>query len=419
MVASRRRRELAAARKAAGYTQEALAEVLHVDRSTVIRWEAGQHAPVPYLWPKLARVLGVTRERLTQLLAGDESSLPRSAAYKPPTNQAVSLDNMKRRTLMKWGAGATAVASLGVNAGTTVGMTDVQRLQRSAARLHSLDQQHGGDALWQAALVQAHDGVLLLEYGSYTDTVGQHLLTASGQLQICAGWLAFDAGQHEVARSCFGEALAMSRQANDAQIETRALANLALQSNALSRPREALRYAASAEHAATGRGSTIWLAAIPQLRLAIGSSFTGNARDADRAISQARRVLERDNDAANEEWSSFLGPAEIDGIEATCAIELWRSSHAERLLEQTIAGYAKQFARNLSLYRVRLSRARLDMGAVDGAAEAAHSALDDLCSEVVSWRIASELDAVAKRLAAYPEVDGVESFLMRYQAMNQ
>jgi hypothetical protein len=206
----------------------------------------------------------------------------------------------------------------------------------------------------------------------------------------------------------------MSCQANDAQIETRALANLAYQSNALARPREALRYAAGAEHAATGRGSTVWLATLPQLRLAIGNSLAGNSRDADHALSNARRALERDNDAANEEWSAFLSPMEIDGIEATCAIELQRPGRAERLLEQTIAGYATQFARNLTGWRVRLARARLDTGAVDGAAEAAHRALDDLTGEVASWRVSTELDAVAKRLIAYPKVDGVERFLVRY-----
>ena len=211
----------------------------------------------------------------------------------------------------------------------------------------------------------------------------------------------------------------MSRQANDAQIETRALANLAYQSNVLARPREALRYAAGAEHAATGHGSTVWLATLPQLRLAIGSALAGNARDADHALSNARRALDRDSEAASEEWSAFLSPMEINGIEATCAIELQRPSYAERLLEHTIAGYAAQFARNLAGWRVRLARARLDTGAVDGAAEAAHSALDDLTGEVASWRVWTELDAIAKRFIAYPEVEGVEQFLVRYRAVSQ
>ncbi|MGH7867185.1 MAG: helix-turn-helix transcriptional regulator [Candidatus Dormibacteraceae bacterium] len=49
MVASRRRTKLVVARKSAGYTQEQLAAVLHVERSTIIRWEAGQNVPLPYL----------------------------------------------------------------------------------------------------------------------------------------------------------------------------------------------------------------------------------------------------------------------------------------------------------------------------------------------------------------------------------
>jgi DNA-binding XRE family transcriptional regulator len=64
----RRRAALVGARKAAGHTQEGLAAALHVDRSTVIRWEAGDHAPLPYLWPKLARLLGQSQEQLRELI---------------------------------------------------------------------------------------------------------------------------------------------------------------------------------------------------------------------------------------------------------------------------------------------------------------------------------------------------------------
>ena len=133
-------------------------------------------------------------------------------------------------------------------------------------------------------------------------------------------------------------------------------------------------------------------------------------------MGQARRVLDGDSNTAGEEWSAFLSSSEIDGIEATCAIELGRPQHAERLLEQTIASYERQFARNLAGWRVRLARARLDMGAADGAAEAAHGVLDDIAGEVASWRIGAELGVVAAGLAAHHEIDEVARFLDRYQA---
>lgn len=67
-----RRRGFARVRKAAGYTQESLAAALHVDRSTVVRWEAGRNEPWPYLWPRLARLLGIPRAKLERLLAAED-----------------------------------------------------------------------------------------------------------------------------------------------------------------------------------------------------------------------------------------------------------------------------------------------------------------------------------------------------------
>ncbi len=63
-----KREGLVQARKAAGYTQESFAEAVGVDRSTAARWEAGDHEPSPYLRPKIARLLSVSRDELKELL---------------------------------------------------------------------------------------------------------------------------------------------------------------------------------------------------------------------------------------------------------------------------------------------------------------------------------------------------------------
>jgi transcriptional regulator with XRE-family HTH domain len=71
-----RRTAFAAARKAAGFSQETLAEHLGVDRSTVARWETGTVAPQPWHRPKPAEALDVTRHELTTPLTTGAAERP-------------------------------------------------------------------------------------------------------------------------------------------------------------------------------------------------------------------------------------------------------------------------------------------------------------------------------------------------------
>jgi len=69
-----KRRALAERRKAVGSTQEQLAEVLDVERSTVVRWEAGETTPLP----KLAEALAVSVDELDAMLAERTDSRERT-----------------------------------------------------------------------------------------------------------------------------------------------------------------------------------------------------------------------------------------------------------------------------------------------------------------------------------------------------
>jgi transcriptional regulator with XRE-family HTH domain len=66
-MASKRVR-LARRRKAAGFSQERLAEHLGVERTTVGRWESAETEPHPWTRPKLARALKITADQLQELL---------------------------------------------------------------------------------------------------------------------------------------------------------------------------------------------------------------------------------------------------------------------------------------------------------------------------------------------------------------
>ncbi|MBV9143537.1 MAG: hypothetical protein JO115_21930 [Pseudonocardiales bacterium] len=59
---------------------------LGVDRSTVGRWESGESEPLPWLRPKLAELLGVTRERLDELLLAVDTETDPSATSELPSS---------------------------------------------------------------------------------------------------------------------------------------------------------------------------------------------------------------------------------------------------------------------------------------------------------------------------------------------
>ena len=67
-----RRHLLAERRKTVGHTQEQLAELVGVERSTVVRWEAGEAEPKPWSRPKLAQALAVSVDELHRLLTVPE-----------------------------------------------------------------------------------------------------------------------------------------------------------------------------------------------------------------------------------------------------------------------------------------------------------------------------------------------------------
>ncbi|MGH3999933.1 MAG: helix-turn-helix transcriptional regulator [Pseudonocardiaceae bacterium] len=104
------RRRFARRRKALGFTQESLAALLHVERSTVVRWESGKSEPLAWQWPKLATALRVTPDQLADLFT--------ETPVRSPLNITIDHDgqvedDMNRRgTLKVLAVGAASLAPL-------------------------------------------------------------------------------------------------------------------------------------------------------------------------------------------------------------------------------------------------------------------------------------------------------------------
>ncbi|MFJ8577938.1 hypothetical protein [Micromonospora sp. NPDC093277] len=409
----------------------------YVDHRWVGKLERGEHR-----WPSaerrsgLRQVLGATtdaviglyspRRTSTATSADHDRETPGTSSLAEPTAdtlmqpQGVTSGDMRRRAVVALGVVAALAGTeqrlpeIGKGRARKIGSGDVVPLERSVAHLYSLDNQIGGDSLWQAAALKVRDGYSMLERASYSSSTENRLLKATARLEMCTGWLALDAGEHVVARTRFTEALTLGRQAQDPEVETAALAYLAGQANSLNRPREALRFASSAAQVPT-IDQRPRLAAIPWLRFAVASSLTGDARGSEIAITKARRIVDRDGQKPAAEWCSFLSHTEIDGLHGTCELALGRAGRAERLLDAAVSGYSDGYARNRALYRVRLAHARLLEREPEGAADAANAALDDMVGEVASWRVSTEMAEVSRLFAPYRGAAEVDSFLDRYR----
>lgn len=98
-----KRVRLARARKAAGLSQEALAQRVGVERSTVVRWETTTIEPQPWIRPRLANALGVTAEELAGMLTAFVEPISR----EPEQERHPLLDGLRRA--MFGGTGKTPV----------------------------------------------------------------------------------------------------------------------------------------------------------------------------------------------------------------------------------------------------------------------------------------------------------------------
>jgi DNA-binding XRE family transcriptional regulator len=67
-------------RRVVGLSQEALAEQLGVDRTTIIRWERGDNEPQPWQRPNIAMALKVSVEELDALLSSADQNTADSSA---------------------------------------------------------------------------------------------------------------------------------------------------------------------------------------------------------------------------------------------------------------------------------------------------------------------------------------------------
>jgi transcriptional regulator with XRE-family HTH domain len=198
-----RRTELARVRKAVGYSQESLAEAVGVDRSTVVRWEAGTSEPFPYQQPKLARLLGVDAAALRALLHPADVAVIAVQPWYAPT--ATEDDELEALELMRR-----------VDA-SDVGKETLQRLESIVDELAIAYPKTPPQVL--LSRIRKHLGyVNRLFDGHKTLAEHQRLLVIGGWLSLLGATVHIDLNQADAARARLKTAASLAEHAGHDEI---------------------------------------------------------------------------------------------------------------------------------------------------------------------------------------------------------
>jgi transcriptional regulator with XRE-family HTH domain len=352
----RRRAALAGVRKAVGYTQEGLAAALHVDRSTVIRWEAGDHAPLPYLRPRLAGLLGLSREQLRELVDHDSGSRPR-ADGRIGTDEArvvvpVDPDEFERFSAALANPRRTDAAV-------------VEHLAGVLAEQRRAEDAVGGRWLLGPVLaqIQVIDGIVR----QARSPVRAAVLEVKAHYEEFAGWMRQDATDSAGALRHYDVAMEVAQEIGDANM---IVSILSLKSHLAWADNDAARAIglAVAGQCELRHVSDAVLALIAQQE-ARGHALDGDAEATERALdrSAALAYAAADHPEDAPPWVYFQGPERLAFQRGVAYVELGRYADAAPLLSTALERLPDCYERDRARYAAELALALAGAGEADKA----------------------------------------------------
>lgn len=289
--------------------------------------------------------------------------------------------------------------------------------QACADVLYARDRSVGGTVLLPLAMQQWRRARLAARDDGGGETRSQ-LLAVAGELALCTGWIALDAGQLPLAQSLYEEARELAAGSGDVVLGVHVLANQSMLHLELARAgpgrepaRQALRLAFQAQD--EGRYLPVpRLHALIALWHASAVALLGDNAAFQKAVAQARRELDRGpEDEDPPEWLRFVDHAEITGMEAHGWLYLGEPGRSAVLYRQVLE--SRLSPRNRASYGAGLADALLKQGARQDAITAAMDVLLALEDGVTSTRCLNQLRLVRCAAASTP---GAEEFCARFDA---
>ncbi|KPI08944.1 hypothetical protein OK074_3468 [Actinobacteria bacterium OK074] len=270
-----------------------------------------------------------------------------------------------------------------------LGLSDIVRIREAEAHLVQLDSQHGSAQLADIAGRYIEHVEHTMRHCTYGGRVQTQLHQALGEICEEAGWLAYDSGRHDQARSRWDTALRYALLARNPMLQARVWASLSRQAVDLGHGAEAVAIARAALDATRGRRDPR-LSALLHSRVALGHSAERESGRCAQSLHRAEQEFDRASGQAPA-WLAFCGPDELAAQTALCFFNLGDYARAAEADRDALALMeTDEFRRNAFATHVSMARNLLAAGEADGALESGHDALG-LLREVRSARWSAHL----------------------------
>ncbi|MEU6958703.1 helix-turn-helix domain-containing protein [Streptomyces chrestomyceticus] len=329
---------LAERRRALGYSQERLAQMLGVDRTTVCRWESTRATPQPPQRRGLATALDISLSELDDFLtpprpSGQETAGPQPSAPPDTGDQ----DEMIRREFLRILTVSGALAVLPVE--EAAALTDAVRRGTAA------DFTRMNNHLWQVYHLARFKGsvypVIRSQLAVLNEALTENrgdtrpLLSAAGNLFQLAGEVAFDGNRYGDAVSSYALAAAVSKDAGAFDLWACALVRHAYVEMSEGRYRQAAQLLGAAEGLAVkgndGLSTRHWVASVQ----AEAYAGLGDLDACERAMDRAEAVRGLTGSSATGGWLRF-DDARLAEERGACYVQLGRLDLAEEALQRAL-----------------------------------------------------------------------------------